>query len=183
MRALLYPLMKIRSGFGLDHKKRTCFRVFAKGLRLSWGSSTNYWTFPEVEFGPDAKIAVAELKRICGFEVWGTMNNLQMLTRATTYEVLLELKMKQEASWWQPPVGCYFAAPFTAMTRNSIDFDTQFPKDNEWKTLGLGMFTVSENPSFVDDDMIIFALRHDSARWKTGLVIRCLTIRAVDLIS
>ncbi|GAB4830166.1 hypothetical protein Ancab_019808 [Ancistrocladus abbreviatus] len=165
----------------LDHKNRTCFRVFAKGLRLSWGSSTNYWTFSEVEFGPDAKIAVAELKRICGFEVWGTMKDLQMLTPTTTYEVFLELKMKQEARGWQGPVRCYFATPFTAeMITSSIDFDTQFPKDNQWKTLRLGKFTVPENPSILEDDMIIFVLRHYSARWKTGLVIRSLTIRAVD---
>ncbi|GAB4830224.1 hypothetical protein Ancab_019866 [Ancistrocladus abbreviatus] len=164
----------------LDREGRPCFRVLAKDFGIIWGSSIQYWRFSEEQFGKNAKIEVAVLKRVCWFSVSGTMEDLQMLKAKTTYEALLELKMTKEARGWQDPVGCYFEAPSIEKTSNTVNFNTKFRKDNRWKTLELGKFTVPENTSSLENDKIRFQLLQTSGYWKTGLVIRCLTIRAVD---
>ncbi|GAB4830175.1 hypothetical protein Ancab_019817 [Ancistrocladus abbreviatus] len=164
-----------------DNKDRPCFRVLAEGLKFSWGSSSDYWQYPKKDFGTKGEsITVAELRRICWFEVWGIMDNLQMLRTDTKCEVSLELKMKQEAYGWQVPVQCYFVTPFSDLKIDNKNFDTEIPKDNEWNRMILGNFTVPSHPTIDEDDMIIFLLRQNEGRWKSGLVVRSLIIRAVD---
>ncbi|GAB4830180.1 hypothetical protein Ancab_019822 [Ancistrocladus abbreviatus] len=154
--------------------------VLAEGLKFSWGSSSDYWQYRKKEFSKGEEITVAELRRICWFEVWGIMDNLRMLTPNTEYEVSLELKMKKEAYGWQDPVQCYFVTPFSELKIDNKNFDTEILKDNEWKRMILGNFTVPSNPTIDEDDMIIFLLRQNEGRWKSGLVVRSLIIRAVD---
>ncbi|KAL8553780.1 hypothetical protein ACS0TY_002170 [Phlomoides rotata] len=82
---------------------KKCYMLAAKDLIIVWGDDTRYWQWME---HPRSRFSeVAELLRVCWFEVRGKIN-VHMLSSATNYAVYLVFIRK--------PTTTYGFAPHTA---------------------------------------------------------------------
>ncbi|KAL8540814.1 hypothetical protein ACS0TY_002145 [Phlomoides rotata] len=82
---------------------KKCYMLAAKDLTIVWGDTPQYWKWVKL---PESRFSeVAELLRVCWFEVRGKIN-VHMLSSATNYAVYLVFIRK--------PTTTYGFAPHTA---------------------------------------------------------------------
>ncbi|KAF6987259.1 hypothetical protein CFC21_004917 [Triticum aestivum] len=159
----------------VDEKGNSCFMLLPRGLSIAWAENPSYWAWlppppGEGSAGDAAGEEVAELKNVWSLEVHGKLE-LSQLTPGATYEVALEVMLKQGCAGWQVPVDLQLELPGARAQERKESLEKK--ARGQWLPLKVGDVEVEKGQQGGE---LVVSMSQDGGHWKSGLVVRGIRI-------
>ncbi|KAK9267216.1 hypothetical protein L1049_009636 [Liquidambar formosana] len=174
---------KLHAGVFLNQKRKkywverktnnNCFMVFARDLLITWAEDNRYWHwFGLKDTRSDEFIDVAELYNVCWLEVHGKFE-IAKLSPGIMYEVVFVVMLKDQASGWEVPINLRLSLPDGNIQEHKESL-MEKPR-GQWMEILAGEFkTLPEKAG----EMEFSLFEYEGGKWKRGLVIKGVVIRA-----
>lgn len=158
--------------FFVDKKlNKNCFTLFAKELSITWVDDTSFWEWTKEKDASGEEIEVAELLRVCWFEIHGEIWTLG-LSPGTLYEIVFVVKIKDDGNIREFSLKLSITPPLSkSITRYESLKDK--PLKN-WIEIQVGEFMMS--PQMVGH--MRFSIEELGSSWKSGLFVKSVIIRS-----
>ncbi|WOL15477.1 protein TORNADO 1 [Canna indica] len=148
-----------------------CFALFARGLSIIWGGDERYWEWIDpVTETEDEGIEVASLIQVCWLEIHGKLE-ISYLTPQVMYEVVFTVMMRENCDGWFVPVNLSLKFPDGKVEGRKENLNEK-PR-GQWIDLKVCRLTTSQDMAGEVD----ISLFQNDSRWKSGLVVKAITIR------
>ncbi|XP_044469657.1 protein PHLOEM PROTEIN 2-LIKE A1-like [Mangifera indica] len=148
------------------------FVLFARDLSITWGSDERYWKWTYEKETSGAYVEVAELLKVCWFEVKGKFDT-KKLTPGTFYRLAFLVKFNEDASGWENLVNLKLDLPNGTQIQRKENFKNK-PK-NKWIEILVAEFRVQENEK--QGEMEFSMTETSDFHWKSGIVLNGVVIQ------
>ncbi|KAL4200793.1 hypothetical protein AMTRI_Chr02g212910 [Amborella trichopoda] len=151
-----------------------CLFLLARDLKIVWGEDKRYWRWMRLQDSSRPEIEIAELLKVCWFEVRGKID-ASWLTPGMDYIVAFIVKLSAQAHGWEEQnVTLSFILANKMKMAKTQTKNLEEMERGKWMEIQVGAFHIGQEEK---GDLEFSMMQTQEGKWKSGLLIKGAVIR------